>query len=134
VSPDLQVSVRLSPTPSTAAAARRFVEQACEQSGAGADVADTVALLVSEIVTNAIVHARTDIVLEVMVNAQRLRVHVTDGSTVGAVRQPAADLYAENGRGLQLVTALASDWGVLRTSTGKTVWFEVGMDPAGVPR
>jgi anti-sigma regulatory factor (Ser/Thr protein kinase) len=88
------------------------------------EVADAAGLLVSELVTNAIMHARTPVEVRVSVTDTVLRAEVSDGSqTLPAPRRPIG--LAGTGRGLQLLEQVATRWGVLSTDTGKTVWFEL---------
>jgi serine phosphatase RsbU (regulator of sigma subunit)/anti-sigma regulatory factor (Ser/Thr protein kinase) len=83
---------------------------------------EVVELLVSELVTNAVCHGAGDIGLR-LIRAGSLLCEVRDdGHELPILRR--ADVTAENGRGLQLVTALAERWGTQRTPTGKVVWFE----------
>ncbi|MEV5747952.1 SpoIIE family protein phosphatase [Actinoallomurus sp. NPDC052308] len=82
----------------------------------------TVELLVSELVTNAIVHGAGDLGLR-LIRANSLLCEVRDdGYDLPHLRR--AETTDENGRGLQLVSALAEHWGTQRTPTGKVVWFE----------
>ena len=110
--------------PRSAAIARRFVNDTLTRWGWVHRDDDVVQLLVSELVTNALVHARSDVRLDVGHHRDRLRVSVEDRST----RQPAQReqrTWSVDGRGLQLVDALAADWGVTQTRRGKSVWFEL---------
>lgn len=116
-------TVELSPAPQSAGLARRFVREQVRAWGLGTDE-DDVALMVSELVTNVGLHARTEALVSVSVRDGCLRVEVTDRSHQPVEVRPHA-LGAETGRGLRIVDALASDWGVRQTATGKTVWFEV---------
>jgi PAS domain S-box-containing protein len=92
---------------------------------------------VSEALTNALLHAGTDVELRCLVDGDWLRVDVRDGSTV----LPGLRDYGEEamtGRGLALVETVADRWGVDADEDGKTVWFELGPPPAqmtstGVP-
>jgi anti-sigma regulatory factor (Ser/Thr protein kinase) len=110
-------------------AARRLVRAQLAQadrprSTLQAEVADAAGLLVSELVTNAIMHARTPVEVRVSVTDTVLRAEVSDGSqTLPAPRRPIG--LAGTGRGLQLLEQVATRWGVLSTDTGKTVWFEL---------
>lgn len=95
---------------------------------AGHDVTDAVdfaaQLLTSELVTNAVIHARSPVTLTLQLTAQTLRIEVSDDDP----RQPRArDAHdAEvGGRGLQIVDRLAASWGVVDDDVGKTVWFEL---------
>jgi DNA-binding NarL/FixJ family response regulator len=85
---------------------------------------DTLVLLTSELVTNVVAHARTTCHLGVELFPDVVRVSVSDES--GTPPQPrAATPNEESGRGLSLVEALSSNWGVITRTAGKTVWFEV---------
>jgi DNA-binding NarL/FixJ family response regulator len=118
-------------------AARRFVSQALTAVDDD-DLTDTVTLLVSELVTNAVLHAGSDVEVLVRLTATAARVEVTDASAQAvAPRDAASD--EDSGRGLALVGNLARRWGVREApGGGKTVWFEVdrgpgvGEDPSGV--
>ncbi|MFZ5849035.1 MAG: SpoIIE family protein phosphatase [Actinomycetota bacterium] len=85
---------------------------------------ESVTLLVSEMVTNALLHADGTAVLELRPERGGVRVSVTD--TTALTPQPRdADGDDVNGRGLLLVEALAQDWGVEPAASGKTVWARV---------
>lgn len=121
----------LRPVPESARAARETVRDAVAEAGRP-DLADTAGLLVSEIVTNAIVHARTSIELDVTAGAAGLRVAVRDMSP----NQPVPRHYgraATTGRGLGLVELMSDRHGTdSDTLGGKTVWFELGVvGPSG---
>lgn len=106
--------------------ARREISSRLEEVVDDDDVVDTVLLLTSEVVTNAVRHA--DAGCQVVVERLRdtLRVSVVDeGAGMPAPR--AAGDEAESGRGLALVDTLAADWGVDPLPDGKRVWFEVGL-------
>jgi DNA-binding NarL/FixJ family response regulator len=107
-------------------AARRFVTQALtgwdDEEG---DLTDTVTLLVSELVTNAVLHAGSDVEVMVRLTPNAARIEVTDASAEAlAPRDAASD--EDSGRGLALVGSLARRWGVRPApGGGKTVWFEI---------
>lgn len=83
-----------------------------------------VELLATEIATNALRHAGTDATVVVRYLGDAIRVEVRDGSSVlPHVRAP--DATEPGGRGLPLVDALSSRWGVTETVEGKRVWFEI---------
>lgn len=86
-------------------------------------------LVVSELVTNAVVHGAEPIVVTMVRAPERVRVEVTDGADRSSPHgnpRPSAD--AENGRGLAVVTRLAVAWGWRATpGSGKTVWAELPM-------
>ena len=99
------------------------------------EVAGCAALLTSELVTNAVLHAGTPICVTLHLLPDRIRVDVADhSSAVPALKDYGRD--AATGRGLTLFNTLASSWGVETTAGGKIVWFELPVDypvpPAGL--
>jgi anti-sigma regulatory factor (Ser/Thr protein kinase) len=110
------------------AVARRFVRDFLADAGASARCQQAGELLVSELVTNALVHARTSARLWVTVTDGIARVEVTDdGPGQPVLRDPGPD----GGYGLWLTDTLARSWGVSRDDVpgehGKTVWFTVPL-------
>jgi len=88
----------------------------------------TIELLLSELATNAINHARSPFSVVVRYDGQRLRIDVEDSSPlVPLMRTPSSD--DTGGRGLLLVDALAAAWGVTPRPDGKRVWFELPVPP-----
>jgi anti-sigma regulatory factor (Ser/Thr protein kinase) len=106
------------------AGARRFVTGALGEvpGPVGADIA----LMVSELVTNAIRHAGTDFRVTVDRTPAAVRVSVTDGAPG---RPVALDPGPQDlsGRGLMIVDRLADAWGVDPARPGKTVWFSIAL-------
>ncbi|MDX6228290.1 MAG: hypothetical protein QOI76_1680 [Frankiales bacterium] len=122
----------LPPLPESVQAARRLVRANLESLEIDEDLVDTAGLLVSELVTNAVLHARTDIGLAVQVRSAVLRVEVSDASA----RVPSPRHYAPTaatGRGLALVEALSDEFGMRVTDVGKIVWFTLSLDLAQPP-
>ncbi|HEX2064787.1 MAG TPA: ATP-binding protein [Acidimicrobiales bacterium] len=118
------MSTRLHANPASAREAREFVGQALREVRAG-EQDDVVVLLANELVTNAILHARGDIVLAVELAPDKVRIQVTDQSSQLPVQRGGVE-EATSGRGLELVDALATAWGVEPMSgDGKQVWCEV---------
>jgi anti-sigma regulatory factor (Ser/Thr protein kinase) len=117
------IQVLLPPDTDSPRRARRFVEDAlCD--GAPADVVELAVLLVSEVVTNAILHARSSVRVAITWDNQRLRVEVADKSAARPVaRQFAPD--SGTGRGLRLIEELSDAWGTQLVVDGKVVWFEL---------
>jgi anti-sigma regulatory factor (Ser/Thr protein kinase) len=110
------------PVPESAKAARDFV-RGCLPGGAGGP-GDVVALLASELATNAIVHARSNFVVWVEVGPHCVRVGVEDASPALPVIRP--DGHADTGgRGLAIIDALADRWGAESTPKGKRTWFQI---------
>lgn len=121
--------------PASVPAARGWVSEQLDQ--APPQLCQTAALLVSELVTNAVRHAGTPefvVELEYAPADGRLWVGVTDtGRGHPIPRTPAAT--DEHGRGLQLVATLADRWGAhrRRSTREKTVWFELLTGPEPQP-
>lgn len=97
-------------------AVRLFVTQALS----GVVSTDDVVLAASELATNVIRHARTSFTVRVVRDKERVRLEVSDGSSV----MPAVEDITESQRGWRLIEALSERWGVAPTETGKTVWVE----------
>jgi len=120
----MQASREFEPEPGQVQGARRFVATSLESWGF--DPGD-VMLMVSELATNAVLHARSPFTVTLIRRGCRLRVEVFDDNS----RLPTFALVppdANSGRGLTLVQALAGAWGVeTHVDTGKTIWFEVGL-------
>jgi serine/threonine-protein kinase RsbW len=88
------------------------------------DLIARVVLLADEVVTNAVLHGEGPIDLAVEPSEERVKVTVRDRSDARPVAgEPAC--HAEEGRGLSIVEALASRWGVSSMEPGKSVWFEI---------
>jgi anti-sigma regulatory factor (Ser/Thr protein kinase) len=93
--------------------------------------ADIAELLVSELATNAVVHAHGRYRLTLSLESGRLRCAVADeGADLPDACGESPDADAENGRGLLLVDALADRWGSGRVEggVGKEVWFELEVE------
>jgi anti-sigma regulatory factor (Ser/Thr protein kinase)/predicted nucleic acid-binding protein len=112
----------IAPGPEGVRQARVFVQHVLD--GLDEEQAETVLLLTSEVVTNAFLHARTQVDLSVEASDGVVRVGVRDASSA----LPRVKNYRSSsttGRGLHLLESLASSWGVEPSESGKTVWFEV---------
>jgi anti-sigma regulatory factor (Ser/Thr protein kinase) len=114
--------------PRSVGAARAAVTQRCLQWGLDS-LCDDARLIVSELVSNAVRHAGTDIDLTIRALEHGVRMEVSDGSTKD-VQPRTATFLDEGGRGLQLVDALASHHGVRMRAGGKTVWVELDTPAA----
>jgi anti-sigma regulatory factor (Ser/Thr protein kinase) len=113
---------RFSAEPINVRAAREFVAHTLIEHGFHGD-ADTVLLLTSELVTNAVRHASTPFEITVAVQDDGVRVAVIDGDVDHGpeLKHPGPD--ETNGRGMLLVDNLAARWGSDRVARGKSVWF-----------
>jgi anti-sigma regulatory factor (Ser/Thr protein kinase) len=87
-------------------------------------VLDTVLLLTSELVTNAVLHARTPMTVHATVEGGRIRIGVSDRSPKLPYMRP-YEIDDLTGRGLAMVAGYAADWGVEEQADGKCVWFEL---------
>jgi anti-sigma regulatory factor (Ser/Thr protein kinase) len=88
------------------------------------DALEVVLLLTSELVTNAIRHGAGQVGLHVTWDGGGVQVEVADRSSDLPVVRP-LERGSPGGRGLVLIDALSSSWGVLADDTGKTVWFRL---------
>jgi anti-sigma regulatory factor (Ser/Thr protein kinase) len=88
------------------------------------DCTDRILMIVNELVSNAIDHARTTCDITVQNTRSLVRVLAADESPLPP-RKASLDVNAARGRGLQMVEALASRWGWTRRRRGKTVWAAV---------
>ncbi|MFD7707701.1 ATP-binding protein [Streptomyces sp. NPDC059785] len=132
----LQVQLEIRPDPAEVGRARRWARSRLAGSGIEADepLAETLILLVSELVTNAVVHTGCPAVLRLQLHDVRqdssgtpagtVRLEVTDASAC-----PPMPRHAEGeetgGRGLELVDGLADRWGWAREGVGKRIWCEL---------
>jgi anti-sigma regulatory factor (Ser/Thr protein kinase) len=118
-------------SPRSVPVARRLARRAGEAAGLPVDVSDVLQLLVSELVTNAVVHARTEIRLHVVVTAEQIRIEVCDQAGLQP-RLRTHSVSATTGRGLRMLNVLASSWGVDELADGgKMVWATLPVD--GLP-
>ncbi len=88
------------------------------------EVVDDAVLLVSELVTNSVLHGGPPVVVAVDCDEATLQVRVRDGSPPLPAPRDAAS-GDENGRGLALVAEMSADWGVDTEEDGKHVWFVI---------
>jgi Histidine kinase-like ATPase domain len=128
----VQTVRRYPPDPAILASARSFAAdrlRALDRTG----VRDEVELLLTELITNAIIHARTDIEVRLEPSGAGVRVEVIDDNPT----MPAAGTLtaaALSGRGLMLVQSMSTRWGAHNNvNGGKTVWFEVVPDAVESP-
>jgi anti-sigma regulatory factor (Ser/Thr protein kinase) len=130
----MTAQLTLPPKPSSVSAARRFVVDVLLDLDAEGAV-DDAATLVSELATNAVLHARTPFTVEVALDEGVLRIGVLDHSpAVPRMRDYGAE--ATTGRGMRLIESISSRWGVRTADDGKLVWFELskqGVMEAGTP-
>jgi anti-anti-sigma factor len=126
--PRLGARLTMGPVPTAAAAGRQFVGEVCGRWGLQV-LAEPAALLASELVTNAVVHAHTALELRVELRGSRLEVavHDQDPDLPGLL---AAKDGTDRRLGLQIVDQVATTWGVRQDEAGgKTVWCTLDLPP-----
>jgi anti-sigma regulatory factor (Ser/Thr protein kinase) len=127
--------IALPRSPSSAATARRFIKARAAAWSFPERAAEQLALIGSELVTNAVLHARTELTLTLELREDRVRISVKDRSQAPAtLRHYRPDTLT--GRGLGVVAALSDTWGVSAAADGKVVWAELGAngdEPAATP-
>ncbi|MFY1688587.1 SpoIIE family protein phosphatase [Plantactinospora sp. WMMB782] len=124
--------VRLPADRRTPAAARALVRSVLDEAGLD-ELLNEALLLTTELSTNAVEHARTELDIEVVADHSGLTVTVSDfaaGPLEDVTARPRNDLtdisqVSERGRGLLLVDHFASRWGTTHQPTGKGVWFRL---------
>ncbi|MCC3773420.1 ATP-binding protein [Streptomyces sp. UNOB3_S3] len=135
----LQVQIEVGADPSEVGRARRWARSRLAGCGIGLDepLAETLILLISELVTNAVVHTGCPAVLRMLLPGAASPAGPALDAPPGTVRVEVADISARpptrrwaeggdtGGRGLELVDGLADRWGWQREGTGKRVWCEV---------
>lgn len=122
-----EATARFAAEADSALAARRFVSSVlARRPYEGRVRAADAKLVVSELATNAVVHAGTPFTVSVRCNGPTARISIRDWSTAQPVVRNGA-LHALSGRGLHLVAALAVDWGIDADPDGKTVWAELPL-------
>jgi anti-sigma regulatory factor (Ser/Thr protein kinase) len=107
--------------------ARRFTRRALRSWGLAGD-RDAVLLVVSELVTNALVHTEGPVRLDLALVNSRLRIAVADTSPRSPVKPTSIGWEATGGRGILLVEAMSDAWGTLPVSGGKQVWSEFQLN------
>lgn len=122
--------LRLQPVPASVRAARQFVTELLADYPP--EAVDQVALMVSELVTNSIVHSGTEFTVVLTVTGPTIRLDVSDEGPgrprMGAVPEPTDP----HGRGLRIVDQLATAWGIDESAgaTGKRTWFQLHVSAA----
>jgi anti-sigma regulatory factor (Ser/Thr protein kinase) len=114
------LSTNLRRSPDSVSAARQLVNG--QTASLGVQQRQDAALMVSELMTNAVRHGVGAITLRIDVVADAVRVEVADEGNVALA--PSPEPGAHGGWGLRIVEQLADDWGVLEGST--KVWFRLG--------
>ena len=128
-----RVHLHIARSPSGAGEAREAIGNACDLWGLS-DLRHRATLIVSELVTNAIRHAGTDVEVDAALRALYLHLRVMDSDPTPPVMVAPADAstLAENGRGLSVVAHYSTGWGysVDSLGAGKVVWATLRIRPA----
>lgn len=120
--------LELPPERSSPSAARRWVRPIVE---GRVDDVEGALLCVSEIVTNAVLHAGTRCEVTVEVTDDRVRIAVRDFAPDRLPVQRTLSTTASTGRGLHILAGCTDAWGVDRQEHAKTVWFELEVGEPG---
>jgi anti-sigma regulatory factor (Ser/Thr protein kinase) len=115
------VRVVLAPDPSATAIARQAVKDACRAWRLD-HVQEAAELVITELVSNVVRHAGTDMEISLSASPGALRLAVRDGHPASPRSGAAGATLAESGRGLVVIQALAIEWGTTPTADGKVVW------------
>ncbi|MDO0909577.1 SpoIIE family protein phosphatase [Streptomyces sp. DT2A-34] len=107
--------------------ARRFTRRTLRTWGLPPQDMDAALLVVSELVTNALVHTDGRVRLDLTLVNRRLRVAVADASPRTPVKPSGISWEATGGRGILLVEAMSATWGTVPVSGGKQVWSEIAL-------
>jgi anti-sigma regulatory factor (Ser/Thr protein kinase) len=134
----IHVALHLAPTLESPSLVRRLLGEASRAAGLPDELADILTLCASESVTNGVVHAGTTLDVHLDVGRGGARVRVQDQMPASddlrrrleeLPHQEPVEPLQIGGRGLALIDALTSAWGVDMRGPGKTIWFEVGDPP-----
>jgi len=120
--------LRLAERNTSAALARQFTRSTLAgwQSGSGEENVEDIVLVVSELVTNALLHGHGTPVVRLLDEGSRVRVEVCDDSPLLPVSHR---VTPTSGLGLRVVEQLSSAWGASRRGRGKVVWCELAVAP-----
>jgi anti-sigma regulatory factor (Ser/Thr protein kinase) len=128
--PGLRHEVALPADPTAPRRARALLRAAIEDWDLDDDLYQDAAMVVTELVANAVDHAGTPSTLSVGLDDRGLHLAVRDSRPDRAPRPRPVDPTAPRGRGLQMIDALTVTWGVTLHTDGKTVWAVLGRDHA----
>jgi serine phosphatase RsbU (regulator of sigma subunit)/anti-sigma regulatory factor (Ser/Thr protein kinase) len=126
-----RATIVVPPMPESVRAAREWAREQLDGWRIVEGDQHTVVTGISELITNAVLHAGTESHLTMDVDSGVLSVTVADSGNRGEPLLTGGDTMAVRGRGLSLVRAISDSFGAHRTSAGTTVWFEVAVDLVG---
>jgi anti-sigma regulatory factor (Ser/Thr protein kinase) len=113
---------QLAPDPASASLARVLIRSACQDWHVDDEACEDALLIATELVSNVVDHAGTQCKLTVATDGQELRIDVRDFYPCPPPKARPPDRSAPRGRGLQVVSVLATRWGVDEFDDGKSVW------------
>jgi anti-sigma regulatory factor (Ser/Thr protein kinase) len=116
--------LRMLPDPGAPAYVRGWLRDMLRGSGLRDELVSDALLVVDELVTNAVVHAETPIVVTLDHSSDECRCMVSDRGVTGPLPR-LVERADGTGRGLRVVNAVASSWGVERTALGTSVWADI---------
>ena len=123
-------TMRVPWTMSSAVGARRALVSALRALGVDPIVVGESEIVISELVTNAVRHARPlpdgKIRVSWSVRASVVEIDVTDGGGPTTPHPAPRSVWSAGGRGLRIVGSLANEWGVRENNSGSTVWASMG--------
>lgn len=127
---DSSRTVRVPWRATSVALVRKALVDDLEARDVSAAVIDEAEIVVSELVSNSIRHARPladgNLRVHWKVKAGVVEVEVTDGGSESTPRPAPRTIWAPSGRGLRIVRSLAHEWGVTEDRSGSTVWASLG--------
>jgi anti-sigma regulatory factor (Ser/Thr protein kinase) len=121
--PSPKLCAHYAPEREAPAAARHFVAEVLERWGHSRALLEDAKLVVSELASNAVVHARSPFSVEIRPQGAAVLISVQDASHARPTVRDSG--MAASGRGLRLVDAIATNWGVEIAREGKIVWAEL---------
>jgi hypothetical protein len=116
-------TLQLDPTLTSPSIARAWIATHLQDSPLR--IMETATLLISEVVTHAVLHAHTPISVSLDLAADLIRVEVTDANPALSWVSERQSLDTEIGEGFGVVDVLSTSWGVQKTHGGNVVWFEL---------
>lgn len=123
--------VQLPAEPQAAPMGRRWLRAVLEDWTVPWETVDDAVLCLSEVVTNAVIHAGTPSLVTAEMDERRLVVSVTDAGRRGSARPVPSSSDDVRGRGLAVVAAVSTAWNSEARADGSIVWFQLDLPPAG---
>jgi len=132
--PERVLELALPAHPASASGARRALAEYCTSHHVPAEMRESGELLISELVTNAVLHASTPFLVWAEYDGGELTVAVVDGSPTFPQLFQFDDGQRQGGRGMAIVDEVGGHWGIIKTALGKIVWATVSGPAVPVQR